>query len=164
MAWSHLQYCSANNAGGANITATFSTANLSAGTKLIFVGYGGGGANGAQVTAVSDGTNSFSQIVSSTFVYANVELSIWVLDTPAGDVGTKPTITATFVAGVGGYGMICMELSGLATGSTLAACVDGTPGVGGSSTAATSYSFATYTDTVVNEFLLEIIGDGGIGT
>ena len=84
---------------------------------------------------------------------------LWQLDTPAGDVGTKPTITVTFSGSVEAS-LLLQEVSGLATGTTTAAVLDGTAGTttgnGGSSTTS-----PTYSSSVASEYLVLIYGDDG---
>src|SRR5258707_13623411 len=87
-------------------------------------------------------------------------LSLWQLDTPAGAAGTKPTVTATITGGTPEAAILVQEVAGLATGTTLAAVVDGTPGTltGNTNTAPGSPS---YTSTAASEFLLACYGDTG---
>jgi hypothetical protein len=92
---------------------------------------------------------------------SNVDGSLWlfVLNTPTGDVGTKPAIKATCTV-ADFLSILVIEVSGLATGSTLAALVDGTAGSsnGSSSSPITN---PTYGSSVANEFLLSCVGDTG---
>ena len=122
MAWSVLQ-----SAGQTitNLAATF-TSNVSAGTKIIVAL--STSAPGASVTSVKDGaSNSWTQIATvseGSYCFG----ALYALDTPAGDVGTKPTITAVLSGGGSSSYLMVQEVSGLATGNTLAAMCDGTPG------------------------------------
>src|SRR5260221_9247486 len=79
---------------------------------------------------------------------------------PAGAAGTKPTVTATISGGTPEAAILVQEVSGLATGTTLAAVVDGTPGTltGNTNTATGSPS---YTSTASSEFLVACYGDTG---
>ena len=88
------------------------------------------------------------------------DVSVWILNTPSGDVGAKPTITATLSGGTANMGIEIQEISGLAVGATLAALVDGTAGVlTGATTGATGSP--TYSSSVANEYLAKIYGDSG---
>jgi hypothetical protein len=94
VAWSVVQSASSAPAGASTTKAvTFSTANLSSGTKIIaLVAASAGGT--ASITGVQDGSgNNLTLIRSGT---SGTEITgLFAMDTPAGDVGTKPTITAT---------------------------------------------------------------------
>jgi hypothetical protein len=143
-------------------TATYSTANLTSGTKLVAVTVNAGNANPA--STVKDGAgNSFTKILAQNLNNSNTngELSVWAIDTPAGDAGTKPAITVTLTGtGIPDVALLIQEVSGLATGNTLAAMVDGTAaanfGTGGASTGSPSY-----TSTAAAEYLVSAYGDNG---
>ena len=156
MAWSVLQSASFNSTTGVtSATATFGT-NLSSGSKLIvYVGYGSGG--GLVINSVSDGTNGFTQVKTgglSAFLLADV----WVLDTPAGDVGTKPTITVTPSSSCA-LGFIVQEVTGLASGTS--GSLDGTPGLADSASGASSPTTSpTYSSAASNEYLVSLYVDG----
>jgi hypothetical protein len=81
------------------------------------------------------------------------------MDTPAGDVGTKPTITALMSNSQFG-GMVIQEVSGLAIGNTLAAMIDGTPATAGFAAGA-SHAQPAYSTTAAGEFLVSFCGDQG---
>jgi hypothetical protein len=158
MAWSVLQSAStaATSTNATTQPVTYGT-NLSSGTKLIaYVSISSGST--VTTSSVSDGTNNFNS-VQSIESGSQTNISVWQLDTPAGDVGTKPTITA-HLSGTAECSILIQEVSGLATGTTNAACVDGTPGTGtgsgGSSTGSPSYS-----SSASNEFLVAVYGDNG---
>jgi len=155
VAWSRLQSKSAA-ASTSSVAVTMGTA-LSSGSKLVaFVGF----AQPAVASGVSDGTNSFSQILA--FASGNQKTYIYVLDTPAGDVGTTPTITATSTGTANGNALLVMELSGLTTGTTAGACLDGTAGTGGGSNQSPgSYTVPAYSSTALNEFLVAVWSDNG---
>lgn len=161
MAWSVLQ--SAGGTSSAGVTSfgvAYSTANLSAGTKLIAavsVSAGGGGTT----STVKDGAgNSFTKLLAQA-TGAVAETSLWAIDVPAGDVGSKPTITATISSGNGVFGIVVQEVSGLATGSTLAAMIDGTPGGVAGNNNTGSGSSPTYSSTAANEYMVALYGDDG---
>ena len=161
MAWSVLQSASNGNANfGPPSNATYGT-NLSSGSKLIAVSVCFGGTTSAVKDASS---NSFGELATvalnnSTSTYG--ELSLWCLDTPAGDVGTKPQITAT-LTGTGSCTLVIQEVSGLATGSTAAAVLDGTYGTT-YGTASGSIGPPSYASSAANEYLVYLYGDTGSG-
>jgi hypothetical protein len=162
VAWSWLQSASGVSGSAATTLAvTYATANLSSGTKLIAaVAVNAGVA--VTTSTVKDGAgNSFTKLATQSFNNANPpgELTLWAIDTPAGDVGTKPTITATFSTSAIAS-LLIQEVSGLATGSTLAAMIDGTPGTNFGSNGASTGS-PTYSSTAANEYLVSVYGDDG---
>jgi hypothetical protein len=163
MAWSVLQSASFTETTAAltSFGVTYGT-NLSAGTKLIaVVEASGGGSVSISTTQVKDGAgNSFTKIYAIGLDGNTIqgELSLWAMDTPAGDVGTKPTITATTSSGEFGANILVQEVSGLAVGNTTAAMIDGSAqsvdGPSGATTGSPSYS-----STAVNEYLMALYGD-----
>lgn len=156
MAWSVLQ--SASNSGDASsIAATFSTANVQSGNKII-VFASGGGAGVPAISTVKDGANnSWTQIGAASG--GNARHYIYALDVPAGDAGTKPTITATW-AGAAGLSIVIQEVSGLLAGNTTA-MADGTAGTLTGS--ATTTGSPTYSSSASNEYLVAGYGDIGNG-
>src|SRR6266705_1244179 len=106
-------------------TGTCSTANISAGSKIIaYVTVDV--PSGISVTGVADGaSNAWTLIGRIAGAGSAQEASIWALDVPAGDVGTKPAITATASANCD-MAILVQEVSGLASGNTTAMC-DGSP-------------------------------------
>jgi hypothetical protein len=156
MAWSVLQSAS-NTLDGSSIGATFTTANLSAGSKIIAYCTGGGAGVPAISTVKDGGGTSWTQIGAASG--GNARAYIYALDVPAGDVGTKPTITATW-AGAAGLGIVIQEVSGLVTGNTTA-MADGTPGTLTGSTSSTGSP--TYSSSAASEFLVCVYGDIGNG-
>ncbi len=163
MGWSWLQSAAGNNGTGAGtVAATYSTANLSSGTKLIaLVTQSGAVALTVSGVALSGG-GTFTLMATAVLVgnAGTSGLSLWQLDTPAGAAGTKPTVTATITGGTPEAAILVQEVSGLVTGTTVAAVVDGTPGTltGNTNTATGSPS---YTSTAASEFLLACYGDTG---
>lgn len=156
MSWSVLQSASAS-ASANTVAATFSTANISAGSKIIAVV--SVGATGAPaVTSVKDAAlNTWTQV--GTAAQANARIYGFALDAPAGDVGTKPTLTATS-SSTPGLGIVIQEVSGLLAGNTTAMC-DGTAGTLTGTAASTGSP--PYSSTVANEYLLSAYGDFGSG-
>lgn len=156
MAWSVLQSASGTIDGTA-VSATFSTANVQAGNKIIAY-CSGGGAGVPAISFVKDGAGtSWTQVGAASG--GNARTYIYALDVPAGDVGTKPTITATW-SGAAGLGIVIQEVSGLAAGNTTA-MVDGTAGALTGSTSSTGSP--TYSSSAANEFLVSAYGDIGNG-
>ena len=144
MTWARVQ-SAGTNTFGTSLTATFSTANVSSGNKIIaWVG-----SSWSDVpTSVKDGAGTSWTSLGSK---ATGTGSIWVygLDVPAGDVGTKPAITVIFPSS-NGQSLLVQEVSGLLAGNTTA-MIDGTPGTL-SGTAASTGS-PTYSSTAANEYL-----------
>src|SRR4249920_961861 len=127
MAWSVLQSKSFTNAGSGNVAVTFTTANLSAGTKIVAWVAVSASSPQTVVSSVKDGAlNTWTQLAVASD-NTNDALYLFALDTPAGDVGTKPTITATIGSNFGAS-ILVQEVSGLAAGNT-SAMLDGTAGV-----------------------------------
>lgn len=166
MAWNLIQSAvgAATGTPGTTKPVTYSFANVSSGTKLIaYVSTSTQTGTSTAVATVKDGAgNSFTlvgrkQVGTSPIL---TDISAWAIDTPAGDVGTKPTITATLGTGTANMGILVQEVGGLAVGNTLAAMIDGTlqalSGTGGASTGSPAYS-----STAVNEYLVSVYGDDG---
>jgi hypothetical protein len=163
VSWSWLQSASGLNASGNNATATFTTANLSSSSKLI--AWAAVIENNATpvITGISDGLgNNFTQVASVTnpsvtgFPTWVAVASVWVLDTPAGDAGTKPTISAATTGSVN-TSLVVEEVSGLLAGTS---CLDGTAGtLTGNLGGAGSTTSPTYSSSVANEYLASFIVD-----
>lgn len=155
MAWSRLQSNKVTVASGSPAVA-YSSA-LSAGTKLICCVSQDVNVTGT-ITSVKDTAgNSFTQLAIATYPSTEGQLALYALDTPAGDVGTTPTITAT-LSSTFGCSILIQEVSGLLAGNTTA-MLDGTPAPAtGTVTPATSGAYST---SAVGEYLLAIVGDAG---
>jgi hypothetical protein len=166
VAWAYVQSNSKVVASG-NPGVAYTT-NLSSGTKLIAALSLSSSESGDValdlVATVSDGTNGFTFLGGMNNTDSAVGcVLLFGLTTPSGDVGTKPTITATINASVNNFGcaLIIQEISGLSSSNTTS-MIDGTPGTnqsGGSATATTG----TYSSSVTNEYLLVLYGDPGSG-
>lgn len=153
MGWSVVQSAKKTATATAATTgaATFGT-NLSFGTKIIMavtVPFG-------TVTGVSDGTHALTLIGRKT---ATCDVSLWAMDTPAGDVGTQPTITAT-ISGSTQSSLVLQEVSGLLAGNTTA-MADGTLGSNSGTGNSGSTGSPSYTSTASNEYLVSAYGDDG---
>ena len=139
-------------------------ANLTSGTKLIAVVATTTQTGSTDTTAtVKDGAlNSFTLIGRKSVGSAPIlcDVSLWAIDTPAGDVGTKPTITATLSGGTANMSILVQEVSGLAGRQHHAAMVDGTlASLSGQHHRSTGSP--TYTSTASNEYLVSVYGDSG---
>jgi hypothetical protein len=163
-AWSHIQAASGAQISGATLGVAYTTANLTSGTKLIAVTACAGTAASTTAAVKDAALNAMTKLASVSGIGSttNLEVALWAMDTPAGDVGTKPTLTATLSNSAGSSGMVIQEVAGLAVGSTLAAMIDGTPGTG---TAQSSSTVApSYNSSVANEYLVSVVGDWGDGS
>lgn len=162
MAYSVLQSVSVSNTVSSNTLAlAYSTANLTSGTKLL-AAIAFAGTSTQHVISVKDGAgNTFTQVVEQA-LSTNGYTYLFAIDTPAGDVGTKPTITATWTVGqnITDKAMLLQEVSGLAVGNTLAAMIDGTAGSNGG-TGGSSTGSPTYSSTAAGEYLVSVYGDDG---
>ena len=166
-----LQTWNGNTPGSAVISAAPSN-NLTAGSKIICVFNGANTSTGHHVISADDGNgNAFSQIDHYDYSYSGQTgiNDIWVLDTPTGDVGTKPTFHLTYDR-VSSSGMpaIWLEVSGLAAGATAAACFDTASSAVGHyngtvSGTASPVGPPSYVSSRTGEFLLYFVGDGWMG-
>ena len=126
MAWSLLQSAGATN--GPPCTVTFTTANLTSGSKLI-AAVSADNSSAQTIASVKDGAgNAMTNLARIALTDGTGTVELWAMDTPAGDAGTKPTITATGGSGTEVCGVLACEVSGLLAGNTTA-MVDGTAGV-----------------------------------
>lgn len=157
VSWKVLQSASSNGASLSGLTATFPNGMTSGSKMLAFIMKDGAGVN---ITSVTDSSsNNFHSILAYTFVNPIATLNIYVLDTPAGDVGTAETITIGTTGGTANLSMLIQEVTGLATGSTATACLDGTAGEQISTTSPTGTP--SYTSSAVGEYLVAFLGDFG---
>lgn len=159
MAWSHIQSAGTVATSITTLSKAYAS-NLSSGSKLIVITC----PFKQTTTSVKDAANnSFTKIAAigldnSTASFG--ELSVWALDTPAGDVGSAPTITATYSASTPGSTIVIQEVSGLAAGNTVGLMCDGSPVTNfGSSTSNFSATCGSYSSTALNEYLLAVYGD-----
>lgn len=160
MAWTRIQSASAAATGTASTkTATFTTANASAGTKIIAaVGCWLNGHANTVITSVEDAASNPLTLIGRVTTGTTMDVSLWAMDTPAGDVGLKPAITVTASVSVA-ISLVIQEVSGLLAGNTTV-MADGTlasnSGNGGSSTGS-----PTYSSTAASEYLVSVYGDDG---
>lgn len=152
MAWSVLQ--SLSSVTGSAVP----TSNLSSGSKLILFASLDTSVAGVTWTANDGNGNNFGSLFNITAAIGSGHnyLPCLVLDTPVGDVGTKPTITIT-PSGGSGEAAYLLEVSGLLAGQTTA-ILDGTQGSSSWTTQATATD-PTYSSTLANEFLVQAFND-----
>jgi len=158
--WNVAQSVSAAGSTGLTLTSPAFTSNLTSGSKLIaWVTC----TSSLSISTVKDSNgNSFSQVLAYT-ASANQFCWIYVLDTPAGDAGTTPTVTATYTGTNNGCALLVQEVTGLATGSTAAAVLDGTAGeANGTGTVSPfTVTWGAYSSAVASEYLTGFYGDDG---
>lgn len=160
MAWSVLQSANGTSADASSITATYSTANLSAGSKVIAYATSSNAASSPAISSVTaTGSNTLTQIGSAS--QGNARAYIYAVDSSGSGgttmVGTKPTITATWASG-GGLSLVIQEVSGLLAGNTTA-MADGTAAALTGTAASTGSP--TYSTSAANEYLVAVYGDNG---
>lgn len=152
MGWSVLQ---SNGTATDSMPTSAYSSNLTAGTKLIAVVTVGNGTT----TAVQDNSSNAFTKIAAIGLNNNTgtgEISLWAVDTPAGDVGTKPTISITRGTNNGGNALVIQEVSGLAVGNTAAAMIDGTAVTSFGS--GTSGACGSYSTSAAGEYLVACIG------
>ncbi len=162
MAWSHLQGTGAHSGAAATIAATYGS-NLTSGSKLIAWIALNASSGTVSVTSVDDGNgNGFSKLGTKS-LGTKMSLDCWALDTPAGDVGTKPTITAhcSGTSSAAGLSIAIEEVSGLMTGTTTAVLDGGAVAFLTSASGAASQPVPTYSTTASNEYLTQSYSDDG---
>lgn len=143
--------------GSGTVSASYGS-NLISGSKLIaYVG----SSQGPAPSAVKDTAgNSFTQVASSAAA-DGTSSTVWVLDTPAGDVGGTTTVTATIAAN-NGAAILIQEVTGLLPGTTVS--VDGTAGSVHGNNASPFYTGSpSYTTAAAGEFLVSFYQDDGDG-
>lgn len=157
--WGVLQSVMGASSTATTCTATY-TSNLSSGSKLIAVVTEDINTTFYPTSVALNDTNATALVRVANVALPSTTggVSVWVVDTPADAVGTKPIVTATLS---GNFGSIVgiLEVAGLATGTTAAAVIDGTYGTNtGTATPATS---GAYSDAIAGEMLLAVAGDPG---
>jgi len=156
VAWSRVQ--SASTAASVSAVGSVSTSyatNLTSGTTLLAAcSVATQTGTSTEVGSVSDNNGHTFSLVGRKFTTPLVDVSLWLLNTPSGDAGSKPKITATLSSGTGNMALLIQEVSGL-SGS-----VDGTLGtLAGSGTGTTGSP--TYSSSASNEYLVSVYGDDG---
>ena len=175
MSWSRLQSASSGPHSAVASLAVAYGSNLTAGSKLIAVVTitNGNGNQTTTCTGVSDGNgNSFTQLADAPVatagfagaIYTN-NVYLFAMDTPAGDAGTKPTITAALTNSAGYGAILIQEVSGLLAGNT-SAMLDGSVAVSSGNGGTNNFTAApaSYSSTAANEYLVDIYGDDGNST
>ena len=157
--WVVVQSASSHAHGVTTLAATY-PGNVTSGTKLIALVSCDTGGLGVATSVEDASLNALTEIVNQAHGSGVGEGSLWALDTPAGDAGGSVTLTATFSTTVDAA-ILIQEVSGLATGNTVAAMIDGTPVASSGSTANTVIGPPLYTDTAVNEYLVYAYTDDG---
>jgi hypothetical protein len=162
MAWSRLQSAIAPTHFGTGMESnpvTLGSACTSGSVLLAYVVGHEGSAQSGSCVSVKDGSgNSFSKLAEVTSpadgTSAKVFASVWVLATPAGDVGTTPTFTATPNAlGTFAGGILVQEISGITVNT------DGTIASASGTTSPTGTP--AYSTAAANEYLLNYYADTG---
>jgi hypothetical protein len=160
VAWSRLQ-SAASAVGATNPTATFGS-NVSSGTTIIAaVSLSDSECGDVSLSTVCTCADNNSNSLTFLGGYVNGTsgyVGLFAMTTPAGDVGTKPTITATVNATISadnfGCVLLIQEISGLAGISLDGSIVEDT----GTTTAVT---IGSYGSAVANEYLMVVYGDPG---
>lgn len=147
-----------HQAPSGNCSVTTSAA-VSSGTKLIAYVMVSASSGSEPVTSVKDAAaNTWTRLKSVQDSSTTGWLELFALDTPAGDVGSTVTLTATCTTNFG-VNMLVQEVSGLLAGNT-SAMLDGTPATNsGASTGPATTS--AYSSAVTGEFLVAMMGDPG---
>jgi hypothetical protein len=152
VAWSRVQSKSTFAASGTSLGVAYGSA-LTAGTKLIALVM----TDGTTTSGVKDAAGNAFAKVGSVSGTNTADLSLWALDTPAGDAGALPVITATFAGASNGCALVIQEVSGLLAGGTGADGTAGTETISSGNTSSPSYS-----STAANEYLVACYGDDGL--
>jgi hypothetical protein len=153
MSWARLQSAS-QDGGTTSITRSYES-DLTAGSVMICAA-----TQYAQAaTAVHDGSgNPFALLAFCEIGNVSLYVSLWALATPAGDAGTRPTITVTLAGDSGGYAsMLIQEIGGIT------AAPDGTPGTAIYTDVAGPVGPPSYASSASGEYLLYMFGDNGYG-
>lgn len=158
MAWSVVQSASATNSGSGNVSVTFSTANVASGNKIIALVGVSCSTTSFIVTSVKDAAaNTWTLLGSKISADFSAHQGLYALDVPAGDAGTKPTLTATIGTNFGAT-IIVQEVSGLLAGNTTA-MLDGT--VAANTGTASPATGGALTTTAASEYLVIGFSDQG---
>lgn len=147
MAWSVVQSAKGTANTTATNTVTFTPTN---GNKVIVFA---AGATNATATCADNHGNALTQVATKV-LSTYVTIYLFAYDA----TGSPTSFTVTWSTATGNS-IMGQEVSGLATGNTLSAMVDGTAGT--LSGAASPTGSATYSSTASNEYLLTGFGDWG---
>jgi hypothetical protein len=160
MAWNVVQSASGTGAGVTSLTVTYAS-NVASGTKLVAYAGDSNSSGTSLITSIQDAAlNTFTDCgtVSGT-AGGGSDTTLRAMDTPAGDVGTKPAIKIS-LSSTNDIGMVIQEVSGLATGNTTAAMLDGSAATV-QELPTTSQAQPAYTSHAANELLYSILTDNG---
>lgn len=161
MSWSVLQSASHTAASSSTASVTLGS-NCTSGSTLIATVCATNSLGNA-TTSVKDGAgNSFVKIVNIPEASASGDLSLWALNTPAGDAGTTPTITATNGATCFHLAILVQEVSGIVTSSTSAGFTDGAAGTSTANLTPTSGATVgppAYSTSAAGEYLAYVFGE-----
>lgn len=159
MAWSVVQAKSATSASSHSLAPVFTSTPVT-GNKVIAIG--GLQTGGPGTWSAHDGNSVVLSLLYNDTLTGSLtdqELGVLVYDVPA---SPNKTITVANTGSVGGYSVVILEVSGLTTGTTAAAILDGSPSYVTIDNAAPGSSSTTgYASTAVSEFLLTIYTDAG---
>jgi hypothetical protein len=160
MAWARVQSASTSGTASGNaLSITLGQAPVT-GNKLIVLAVSD--STSAQTFTAADGNSAALTNISGAQQFTdNGQLSgaLLIYDVPA-----TPSTTVTVTTSPGGatnIAIYAMEVSGLVSGSTAAACVDGGTFPAASHGGTTTYSGPSYTSTAANEFLIGCFFDNG---
>lgn len=162
MSWSRIQSASGTALSVTSLSAAYAS-SLSSGSTLIAVVCNTVAGTGAPTTTgVSDGNgHSFTEVIPD-FGLSHFSVSVWALNTPSGDVGTKPAITATLSGTTAGSSVLIQEVAGIITASTAAGFIDGTAGTS-DGTGSGAIGPPSYASSAAGEYLVSIYADDGTG-
>lgn len=148
---SHTQTTSATS-----VAVTFA-GNVQSGTKILCAFSADVNVTATAADGSGNNLTSCGSIGGSTG--GAVRTSLFAMDTPVGDVGTKPTITVSWTGGATASALI-QEVAGLAVGNTVALMLDGTAATVQKTTTASTTQPA-YTSVLPNGYLVAVFGDNG---
>jgi hypothetical protein len=165
VAWSVLQSAAtaATGSSGTSVSTSFATANLTAGSTIIAAfSAASSSTTPTTPTATCGGVSMvlLAQGTSTGGVGSQTLTALFALNTPAGQVGTQPTVQGQWTHGAF-TSMVIEEVSGLITSTTQAGFTDGTPAVKVNTSGTNPATSASYSSTASNEFLIFVYGDDG---
>lgn len=164
MGWNRLQSIS-NVADGTNVVSATLGSNVSSYSKIIVAVAFYSGVTGSSTSSVSDGAgNNWTKLGGVQTGDNNGELSLWALDVPAGDIGNRPTLTATGSVNNANCAIAIYveEDSGLLAGNTTG-MLDGALAVLNGTTYGGNTGSPSYASSLVGEYLVAVYGDDSGG-
>lgn len=159
MAWSVVQATSTASSGTTVNTASATYASaLTTGNKAVAVIGWNTFTTAATFSSVTCAGTAMTQCAMLADTTNQIGLALYALDVPS---ATAATVTSTFSSGQTYETSIWIaEVSGLATGNTTAAMLDGTAAIAGHA-AAGSTAQSSYTSSAASEFLVACGSDNG---